>query len=175
VTGPTGPSGPTGPTGSTGGTGGTGATGKTGNTGVTGSTGATGATGASISIVGGGGGSSGLDNGETTYGSIFFDDFVGTESQAQQVVPVAGTLDNLNVRLSAAPGGNANDNYTFTVRLNGVNQAALSCKIEGTTATTCTDTGAVAVTAGQLLSISAVPGNTPSAQPNARWTASFDG
>jgi hypothetical protein len=128
---------------------------------------------------GGGGGSSGLIDNATVYAGLYFDDAYVAESTAQTVVPAGGTLKEFKVRLSAAPGANggaANDQYTFTVRLNGASTSPLiQCTIVGLTATTCTSLNEVTVTAGQSLSVQAVPANIPNEEPGMAWTATFVG
>jgi hypothetical protein len=124
-------------------------------------------------MIGGGGGSSNIQNGATNYLSLFLDEASPTESIAQQRVTEAGTLSQLSVRLDQNPG-TGSDQYTFTVRNNGSN-TTVTCTIT-TPATSCTDTTHSATFAvGDLLSISSVPGNSPSNQPDARWTGLFTG
>jgi len=177
VTGPEGATGPQGPQGATGATGPTGDTGPAGATGATGATGqgTTGATGptgpagpAATQIIGGGGADSDAQNNNNVFVGLFLDDASTTEAPALQSMAIGGSLDNFNVRLSTAPG--TGDSYTFTVRLNEAN-TALSCTISGS-ATSCSDTGAVAVTAGQAISILVDPTNDP-ASAEVRWTATF--
>ena len=84
-------------------------------------------------------------------------------------MPIAGTLDNFNVGLSGSPGSSRS--YAFTINLDGV-ATGLSCTISGS-AVSCPDTGAVAVSAGQDISILVKPGNTPQDNLRVRWTATF--
>jgi hypothetical protein len=111
------------------------------------------------------------------YTGISYDDSYVNESTAQTTMPASGKLKDLKVRLSAPPGGGggqANDAYTITVRLNG-GDTALSCTVTGQVSTTCTDSDEVTVTAGQELAISGVPANTPTEEPGVSWTATFTG
>jgi Collagen triple helix repeat (20 copies) len=183
--GTTGPQGPTGPTGATGATGQQGLQGTDGATGPQGPTGPTGATGqqgapgtngtngTNTSVVGGGGDQSGVTNG---MGTVFFgpfadDDASTNEGVVGQVFPVAGSLSNVNVRLTAAPS--IGDSYTFTVRAGGSdNGGAQTCTVSGT-GTNCSDgTGSVPVAAGDLVSIQATEAGTPAAA-QMHWTAQF--
>jgi hypothetical protein len=177
ATGEAGAKGATGETGAKGATGSTGATGATGQgtTGPTGSTGATGPTGAagpaSTTIIGGGGNESKANGGSNEFAGMYMDGSSQTESLVQQSLAVAGTLNNFNIRLSQGPGSGT-DEYVFTINLDG-KATGLSCNVTVASGTSCSDTGAVTVTAGQAISILLDPNNTPNNDPAIRWTATF--
>ena len=76
--------------------------------------------------------------------------WLANELDVYQTIPTAGDINDLNVRLSAAPG--AGDSYTFTVMVNGA-PSALAVTISGAADTTGNDIGAVAVVAGDRVSL----------------------
>ena len=80
-----------------------------------------------------------------------------TEAIAQQLTQ-AITLTAMSVELDGAPGG-GND-YTFTIMVEGSANTDLQCTI-AESATTCSDTGSVAVSAGQTITWRQVPTSTP--------------
>jgi hypothetical protein len=139
-TGATGPTGAVGPTGATGAAGGAGATGPTGATGSIGATGATGQPGQSF-IVGGSGGQLSTGNNDPGCGESIGISSCGTGGATTeppavaQVMPIGGTLHNLYVRLSAAPGAGVRE--IWEIRVDGL-FTALRCEIDDT-ATTCSD------------------------------------
>jgi hypothetical protein len=95
-----------------------------------------------------------------------------TESIPSIALPVAGTLSNLYIRLSAAAGA-AGASYTFTVRKNS---AATSVTTTITaTATNGSDlVNSVAFAAGDTFSIQATPSVTqPTDNLDVWWTARF--
>jgi hypothetical protein len=96
-----------------------------------------------------------------------------SELPAQQVVPIAGTIANLGVRIGTAPGqGNS---YTLTIRKNGIG-TGLTCRIEGdgSAGTSCLDDAhAVAFAAGDFLSLQVSPGGGPRRWHAARWEATL--
>ncbi|MGH7851269.1 MAG: DUF7151 family protein, partial [Thermodesulfobacteriota bacterium] len=148
LTGATGPAGPTGATGSAGPTGLTGATGPAGPTGATGPTGPTG-----ITILAGG-----TTNTVTNNATRFIDMFTvaavnSTEANVVHRIPVAGSITNLNVLLTAAPTGT----YTFTVRVNSATPATpITCAITGV-ATSCADnTNCNVLAAGDTIDLQSV-------------------
>jgi hypothetical protein len=97
---------------------------------------------------------------------------IGSETQVQQIVPVAATLSNFHVRLNGAPG--TGDTYTFTVRRNGVSSTTVTCSISGGSATSCSDTTlSEPFAAGDLLSIMVTVGGTPTGRAML-WTAQFN-
>jgi hypothetical protein len=76
-----------------------------------------------------------------------------TQFDAQWVLPVAGSIDNLTVKSDVTPGSSG-VGYTITVIKNASTSTTLTCNI--TTTTTCSLTGAVAFVAGDQLSIKIV-------------------
>lgn len=92
------------------------------------------------------------------------------EADHQIMVPVAGTLANLNARALAAVGGGAT--CTCTVRVNGVDTALTLpfANADGTTLKTDTDT--VAVAAGDVVTINLATDNVGA--PAATFQASVD-
>jgi hypothetical protein len=93
------------------------------------------------------------------------------ETDAQQAMPVGGTLSKLYIRLDAAPG--TNGAWRFVVRKNGVDQA-LTCDIPNP-ATTCSDTtNSVAFSEGDLISLRVLSiGSTNPTDSNLRFSAKF--
>jgi hypothetical protein len=81
-----------------------------------------------------------------------------TESAVSIPMPVAGTLSNLQVRLSTAPG--SGNWYQLTVRKNSVS-SIISCTITDSSQITCTDSDAVSFAAGDTISLQVVPGSNP--------------
>jgi hypothetical protein len=170
ATGAQGPQGDPGPTGATGAQGPQGDPGATGATGAQGPQGDPGPSGASAQIIGGGSGANHIGNG-TSYVSLFNanNGADNAEAAVEQVVPLAGTLSLLYVRLDGSPGGG--NSYVFTVRVAGSDTAATCTISDG--ATTCSDlTNSVAIPAGALVSISANGISNPTAR-SMRWTAIF--
>ena len=134
----------------------------------------TGATGAGTQVIGGA--AKDIKKASTTYLSMFNPPNAGiadaTEAQVQQEMTVAGTLSQLRIRLSAAAGGGTTS-YTFNVRRNGVN-TGVTCTATGA-ATSCSDTtNSIAFSAGDRISIQAVPSATPPTDNlEVRWTAKY--
>lgn len=92
-----------------------------------------------------------------------------SEIPAQQVMPIAGTMANLGVRIGTVPGqGNS---YTLTIRKNGIG-TGLTCRIEGDRSadTSCLDNAhTVAFAAGDFLTLQVSPGSSPQRWHAARW------
>ena len=92
-----------------------------------------------------------------------------SESPAQQVMPIAGTIADLSVKIGSAPGqGNS---YMLTIRKNGIG-TGLTCRIEGdgSADTSCLDDAhEVTFAAGDLLSLQVSPGSGPERWHAARW------
>lgn len=177
-TGPTGPTGATGATGATGPTGATGATGATGTTGATGATGPTGPTGATGATGATGPAGPGYIAGSSGGANVGANQSVGvgvsnnTDSVAQQVVAVGGTLKDLYIVLgNGTSGGNA----TFTLFVNGAAPAGtLTCDIANG-GTNCQDlfgttARSVTISAGNTISIR-VTGQNPNKPVS--WSAKF--
>jgi hypothetical protein len=83
-----------------------------------------------------------------------------TETQAQEVMPISGTLNRLFVDLVTAPGGAAS--RTFTLRLNGV-ATALAVTVSAATTTANNTSDTVSFVAGDLISIQHVATGGPAA------------
>lgn len=181
--GPTGPQGAVGPTGPTGSQGIAGSTGPTGADGATGPTGAgvagpTGPTGPAGSgggsfIVGGGTGGANLVANALNFVPMFHGGDFSTEAEADQVVPVTGTLSYFSVRLEGSPGAAASAKaYTFTVRKNGADTTITCMTFEVTM--NCSDTtNSVGFSAGDLITIGVQPSLANPAPLAMRWTAKF--
>lgn len=158
ATGPTGAAGPTGPTGAAGAAGATGPTGPTGAAGAAGATGPTGPTGAT------GTGPSELYYfvlGTGTTGDFMKPGSLGasltvSEAQGQFAARLTGTLSALRVNTT---GGNAGSTTTFTVRKNGAD-TVVTCQIASGASSGSDLAHTVAVTAGDLISISVATGTT---------------
>lgn len=91
------------------------------------------------------------------------------DTLANQIVPVAGTLKNLRVRLGATPG--VGKSIAITIYKNG-SPTSLTTTIadNATTGTDSTDT--VSFAPGDTMSIATAPTNTPST-PYVRWALEF--
>ncbi len=127
ATGATGPTGPAGPTGPTGATGATGATGPQGPAGTPGTSFLAGSSGGELS--------SG-NNGPGCGGFIGVGSCAPTRDVVTQVVPIGGTVHDLYVQLSAAPGAGVHERWAIIVNNAGT---ALGCDIDNT-ATSCNNT-----------------------------------
>ena len=79
------------------------------------------------------------------------------ESTVAIPVPFGGTVSNLQVVVTAAPGTGAS--WTFTVDKNG-SATVLACSIAGV-ATTCSDASLLAVGAGDNVDLDVTPFHTP--------------
>lgn len=83
--------------------------------------------------------------------------FSTPESARANVISAACTLKSMAVRLGTAPS--AGKSWTITAMINGV-ASGIECVIADS-ATTCTDTGSDAISAGQTLSYRITPSGTP--------------
>ena len=93
-----------------------------------------------------------------------------SEAPEQQVMPVAGEVSNLYIRLHIAPG--AGKKFIFVVRKNG-SDGAITCEVAGAVDTTCSDlTNTVTFAVGDLITIQAEALSLPS-RADMRWTAMF--
>jgi hypothetical protein len=103
-----------------------------------------------------------------------FGETTGNTAKAgsQGIVSTPGTIKNLRVELSAAPGtGGSGKKYDITLYKNGVVQLLTVSIFE--TATTGTDlSNQIAVIAGDLITIEVKPTNTPTAV-RATWVMDF--
>lgn len=83
-----------------------------------------------------------------------------TELNSRSVVPIAGTLKNLYIRLGAAP--TAGKSFAFTVEKNG-SDSTITCTVSDAN-TSCNDTThTLSLAAGDTISIKSVPSGTPTA------------
>jgi hypothetical protein len=168
--GPVGPQGPKGEDGADGAVGPQGPKGDTGAAGSQGPKGDTGAAGSSLMLI------SGLTNAssDSTSSSRYLGPFQtsavsNSESGVQQVVPVAGTVSDLYVRLGNDPNtGGGVQKWTFSVRRNGSSSGAVSCEISDTDST-CSSTTKLSFAAGDLISLQASPSGNPSGWSTLRW------
>jgi hypothetical protein len=119
--------------------------------------------------LGGGTGQSNLARSAVRFVPAYYSSVDASEAAVDQAMPAAGTISNLRVRLSGAPG--AGTSYTFLVRKNGVD-TAVTCTVSGT-ATECSDlANSIAFSAGDLISVRSEPTSNPAAR-TMRWTATF--
>ena len=96
----------------------------------------------------------------STYLSLHGRHDSGTEFFAETVFPISGTLRNLYVEVSTAPGGG--NSRTFTVRKNSTS-TALTCTIAGA-ATSCSDlVNTVTIAAGDTAVLQHTPSGSPAA------------
>ncbi len=163
ATGIQGSTGPIGPVGSTGEIGPTGSTGQDGSTGPTGATGPGGSTGLTILAS-----SFNPTEGGTRYttASLFAD---RTDETDSQILLPAGTVRNLNVKLSTAPGtGNA---WTMMVRKNA-SDTTITCTISDSSTSCADSTNSAAYATGDLFSIRITP-SSPNASGHLYWSVSF--
>jgi len=82
-----------------------------------------------------------------------------TETSTWQVLPVAGTIKSLFIRLSQSPGV-LPDGYRFTLRVNGVS-TSLTCTITAPATTGSNTIDAIVVSAGDCIDIFVEPLNLP--------------
>lgn len=86
-----------------------------------------------------------------------------TETNNQQVIPIASTVHKLFVKTDGALSGT--QTRTQTLRLNATTDEALTCPLNSTNTTTCNDTThTYGASAGDLLSWRTSPANTPAAE-----------
>ncbi len=97
-------------------------------------------------------------------------DWTANVLEIKQVVSTPGTLSNLLIELSAAPGVGAS--YTITLMKNDI-ATGLAVTISGTD-TTGLDTDSVAVVAGDIIYLRSTYSGAP-ATPTARWSVLFEG
>jgi hypothetical protein len=158
--GPTGPQGPTGATGPRGATGATGPMGATGSAGATGATGPAGTPGSSFLAGSSGDQVSTGNNGGGCGGFIGVGNCASADGVVGQAVAVSGTLQDLYVNLSAAPGSNGSgpihERWQIDVFDAGVTIGTpIGCNIDGS-ATSCSDTvDSFPLNAGDLVTLEA--------------------
>jgi hypothetical protein len=104
-------------------------------------------------------------------GSRFFgpsiDTFTSSETAIQEVLPSGGTVSNLRVFLTGAPG--PGNKYTFTVRRDpagttGPSNTGISCTATGNGSSTCEDVSSQKFEAGDAISILATATGSPTAR-----------
>lgn len=97
--------------------------------------------------------------------------WMATESTRINVIPSAGVIKDLRIRLNGAPG--ADKSYVFTLRLNGA-PTTLTATVTGDTAVTANDTSHdVTVAAGDYVSLECNPDGTPTVR-DAYWSTMFE-
>jgi hypothetical protein len=90
----------------------------------------------------------------------------GTESTVEIPFPHSGTVSNLQVYITTAPGGGGS--WTLTVDKNGT-ATALQCSISGA-GTTCSDSSLVTIVAGDKIDLDVTPFGSP-ALTTISWSA----
>jgi len=118
-----------------------------------------------------------LRNNATEYNSIMGGQSWGTIARAYQVIPTAGSISHLYVKLSEDPGVDPSA-FKFTLMIGAAAQA-LTCTITADDTTGSDVINSVAVAAGDLVSLRSEPLNAPSESPYVVWgmkfTATIDG
>lgn len=101
------------------------------------------------------------------------DDFSwqSSETRVQTPMPTGGTIKELCINLSAAPG--AGTSYTFTLRKNGI-ATSLTVTISDTNTQGSDLVNTVSFNAGDEVDIEVVPSGTPTAR-KATWSIIFSG
>lgn len=94
--------------------------------------------------------------------------YTATETNRMAVFPVTTTIDNFYVELATAPGSGTS--YTYVVRKNQVD-TGLSVAIADTN-TSGVITGSVSFSAGDIITISCTPANTPASVARSWWSLS---
>lgn len=97
--------------------------------------------------------------------------WITTEVLRVDIVPVAGTIKDLNIVLDTAPG--AGKSYTFTVFKNG-SSTNLTLTISGADTSGNDSTNEIDLAAGDRVSIESDPTGTPTSSP-VRWSVVFIG
>jgi hypothetical protein len=93
-----------------------------------------------------------------TAGHVSSSGWSATETDSQIIVPTAGTINNLYVKLSNTPG--STKSFQFTLVQNG-STTTLDATVSGTGTTASDTTHSVSVAAGDTLTMRSVPTNTP--------------
>jgi hypothetical protein len=97
-----------------------------------------------------------------------------TEWNKRQMVTTPGEIGDIYIELSATPGVDVGDAYTFALVKNGI-VTSLSCTITQPALSAKDIFTTVSVVAGDMISLQCIPVNTPSDTPNARWSMIFTG
>ena len=109
---------------------------------------------------------------DTEYNSLQGFTFFSTiESDYEALIPTAGTISKLRIKLASAPG--AGKSLTFTLRKNGVDQT-LTVTIADTAISGNDTIHEVSVAAGDKVCIKCTPSGTPTTSA-IMWTALFEG
>lgn len=98
-----------------------------------------------------------------------------SETRMQQVIPTAGKIKNLYVRLNADPGTDP-DRYRFTLRLDtggGLTNTALTLTITADDTTGNNTADEITVAAGDLVTLKVEPLSIPAVNPKALWGMTF--
>ncbi len=120
-----------------------------------------------------GGNSLNLDSANTAYSTINGESPWNTVKEYMyQVVSPPGTLSNLHIELSAAPG--AGTSYIFTILKNDV-ATAITVTVADAATSGQDDVNTAAVVEGDYLCLRCVPSAGPPAAAYARWTSKFTG
>src|SRR5262249_10048043 len=124
---------------------------------------------AGVGVLGGSTGTALLSGGVDQFIGAFNTGKSRDQADVQLPIPTDGTISNVYVTLSGAPG--TGRSWTFVVR-NGANDTALTCTIQDL-ATSCSDlTNAAAFAAGDMFAIRVIGGGTPATRI-AQWTGVF--
>jgi len=117
---------------------------------------------------------SALSTSATQYFTLFGSSNAGTTAaRGSGIISVPGTIKNLRIELSAAPGiEGSNKKFDFTVYKNGNPTALIVTILE--TATSGTDLSNTVVCAvGDLITLQITPSNTPTSSVRATWVMDF--
>jgi hypothetical protein len=106
--------------------------------------------------------------------------WAANEEAMSLILPTAGTLDDLRVKLGAAPdNGAGTQTYTFLFRIDAAsggygtyNDTSLTCTVSEAE-TSCTNSNGFSVEAGDLVSFQHIAANTPVAT-TATWTLTWN-
>ena len=82
------------------------------------------------------------------------------------MVPLGGTIANLNVKLGTNAG--SSNSWTFTVHKNGA-ATGVTCVVSGSSATSCASATTVTFAAGDLISLQVTPSGGPNDWGSIRW------
>lgn len=108
------------------------------------------------------------DNVNDSYSAVGTSFISGTENIVELPVPTGGTISNLHVVLTAAPGSGSS--WTLTLNKNGA-ASALSCSIANAQ-TTCNDASLVTVVDGDVIDLHIAPFTTPTLA-TIKWSATI--
>jgi hypothetical protein len=90
-----------------------------------------------------------------------------TEANTETPIGLTGTLSNLHVLLTVAPGAGAS--WTFTVDKNGV-ATGLTCTVTSA-GTTCSSSATVSISSSDSIDLKAVPATSPTTPTHVAWSA----